>query len=384
MARADEQRRRRRHSIRGALLFALLVLFCVFMYLERDIWVPRLQSISSRYTSSVTQNAGTLAGGNFPLTLSSVSGYQVKLVEDSLFLLHDAYLDIYSQHGDEEDSRQLSYQDAVLCVNGRYALIYERAGSSFRLDTQNENIYAKTGDDDIITGAVSANGYVALVTDSDSYTCSLLIYDATGNRLYRRNCTERINDVVFHEDSAGCCFVAVDAENGVVQSTVYSILFDQVDTQWTASPLDTLAVQTNIDSDGRLCVVGDTLCAYYGANGEVLGTYTYEGTLLSAAVENGRVALIVQDDEVRQTDLILLNRSAGDVQIVPLDDSASYVQVSDSDAFVMDSGEITSYVFSGDTIATVALEDSYNAFLKRNGYIFLLGYQQIDRVDYAE
>lgn len=366
------------------LIVVLIIAFCVYLYYMRDAWIPKLEGIGSQYSSSVTQNDGTLAEGNFPLTISSSSGYDVAQVSDTLFILYDSYVDVYSMHGDDEDSRQHAYQSAAMTSNDAYCLIYEQEGTSFRVDTKSKNIYTKTADEDIITGSVSDNGVVALVTESSSYTCSLVIYDDTGTRIYQRNCTDHVIDVIFHEDGDGCYYTTLDVVNGVVQSTVHSILFEEEETEWTADPLDTLVIQTEIASDGTLCVVGDSLCAYYSSTGDLQGEYAYTGTLVSASIENGRVGLIVEDDQQRETILVLLDQTAEEVEIVDLDESASYILVADNDALVMTDGCITAYDFTGDTVATVDLEDSYTSFLKQDGYIFLLGYNQIDRVDFKE
>ena len=100
----------------------------------------------------------------------------------------------------------------------KYAVIFERGGTSFRLDTKNKNIYTKTAEADIIFGTVSSNGSVALVTESDAYTCSIAVYDNTGKRIYQRDCVEYVTDIVFRNDNAGCCFTSVTAENGVLVS----------------------------------------------------------------------------------------------------------------------------------------------------------------------
>ena len=50
----------------------------------------------------------------------------------------------------------------------------------------------------------------------------------------------------------------------------------------------------------------------------------------------------------------------------------------------MSRGNITSYDFSGTALATVNLDGAYTSFLKQDGYLFLLGYDQIDRVDFKE
>ena len=47
-------------------------------------------------------------------------------------------------------------------------------------------------------------------------------------------------------------------------------------------------------------------------------------------------------------------------------------------------GKVTKGMDVVDAIATVKLEGAYTSFLKQDGYLFLLGYDQIDRVDFKE
>lgn len=237
------KRRSKLRAFRNLLLFLLIVGFCGYLYVQRDMWIPKLEGIGSRY-DSVTQNDGTLAEGNFPLTISGSSSYQADIVDDTLFLLHDAYLDTYSLHGDSGDTRQHAFQNAMMCSGGKYALLYESGGTSFRLDTKHKNVYSKSVDNDIISGTVSDNGTVALITESSSYACSILVYDNTGKRIYQRNCVEYVVDIAFHKDNDGLCFTSVQVENGVMNSTITSVLFHQVDIQWTSMPLETMSVKS--------------------------------------------------------------------------------------------------------------------------------------------
>ena len=372
------KRRSKLRSLRNLLIFLLIVGFCGYLYIQRDAWIPKLEGIGGRY-DSVTQNDGTLAEGNFPLTISGSSSYQAALADDTLFLLHDAYLSTYSMHGDAGDNRQHAFQNATMNTAGKYVLLFENGGTSFRLDTRHKNVYGKSVDNNILSGVVSDNGTVALITESGSYACAIVVYDNTGKRLYQRNCTEYVVDLAFHKDSNGLCLTSVKVENGVVQSTVTSITFNQVDTQWTSMPLETLSVKSGFSSNDKFCVVGNTACAYY-----MQGTYNYNGTLVSADLENGKAALIIQDDQKRNTSLVLLDQSVSSPKVLSIDSTAEEVRVCDGDAIVMSRGNITSYDFSGTALATVNLDGAYTSFLKQDGYLFLLGYDQIDRVDFKE
>ena len=75
------KRRSKLRAFRNLLLFLLIVGFCGYLYVQRDMWIPKLEGIGSRY-DSVTQNDGTLAEGNFPLTISGSSSYQADIVDD--------------------------------------------------------------------------------------------------------------------------------------------------------------------------------------------------------------------------------------------------------------------------------------------------------------
>lgn len=61
------EKRRKRHrmrTLRNFAIFLLIAVFCGYLYVQRDMWVPKLEGIGSRY-QSVTQNDGTLAEETF-------------------------------------------------------------------------------------------------------------------------------------------------------------------------------------------------------------------------------------------------------------------------------------------------------------------------------
>ena len=48
------KRRSKLRAFRNLLLFLLIVGFCGYLYVQRDMWIPKLEGIGSRY-DSVTQ-----------------------------------------------------------------------------------------------------------------------------------------------------------------------------------------------------------------------------------------------------------------------------------------------------------------------------------------
>ncbi len=379
---AIEQRKKRRAQ-RRMLKFLILMLiagFCVFLYVERGNWLSGMEN----KIESIRQNDGVLADGNFPLSVSGDGDYQVKILDDRLAILNNSYLYLYSVHGDRSDTRQVAYTTSILKTAGDYALCFENGGSGFRVDKIGDAVYEKEAEDVIITGTISPEGYVALVTESSNYNCSIYIYDANGKKVYTRNCVERVSGVTFQQDNGGCVFVELNASDGEITSSLCSIRFDKKSMQWETPTISTVCLDASYTADGRICIIGDTMCAYYNDKGQMESMYTYAGTLLSYDIENGQVAVLVRSDETRETKLILFDASAEQPIEVEVGNSASYVQIDEGMAYLMSSDNVVSYSFSGKAVATVALSRAYERFLKQGDYLFLAGYDQIDRVNFNQ
>ncbi len=377
------KKQRTKNNLKKLLLFLLIAAFCGYLYLERDAWIPKLEGIGSRY-EAITQNDGTLAEGNFPLSITRNAEYQAAVVEDNLFILNASYLYLYSLHGDLKDTRQLAYSKPIMKSNENFALLYENGGTRFRVDRQSQNLYTKNVDNPIITGTVSANGVVALVTESDLYSCVLQIFDKNGKKLYTRNCIERLSDIAFTADSTGCVFTELSAEDGEVITTIKRIQFDETDFVWESESLTTLSLAVSLTESDHTCVIGDTACAYYNGKGQLDSMYPYAGSLKSYAMEAGNAAILVRDEEKRETKLVLFQGSATEPVEITVNGDAKAVQVYGDRVYMMNAETVIAYNFSGKAVATVDLDSSYDSFLKKNNYLFLLRYDKIDRVDFKE
>lgn len=379
----QQKRRRLKSNLKKLVIFLLIAGFCSYLYIVRDAWVPKLEGIGSRY-EAITQNDGTLAEGNFPLSIARNATYQAAMVEDTLMILNGSYLYLYSLHGDVRDTRQLAYTNPILKTNENYALIYESDGTKFRVDRQSRNLYTKSLENPIITGAVSSNGTIALVTESDLYSCVLMIFDKDGKKLYTRNCVERVSDIAFTADGTSCVFTELSAADGEVTSSFHRIRMDDTESIWKSEPMAMLSFASSFTSDETVCVIGDTACAYYNAKGELASAYSYTGQILQYAIKDGNAAILIRDEEKRETKLVLFHASASDPIEITVNGNAKYVQIYQDRVYMMNAETIIAYNFSGKAVATVNLDSPYDSFLKKDGYLFLLRYDKIDRVDFKE
>jgi hypothetical protein len=69
--------------------------------------------------------------------------------------------------------------------------------------------------------------------------------------------------------------------------------------------------------------------------------------------------------------------------ILSFDEPLKYVTISDGLAYVMTSTGICAYDFTGALRSTAEISDAYDEFRRSDDYIFLMGYNRIDRIDYS-
>lgn len=369
---------KRRRRIAKLVIFLIIAGLCVFIYSKRDVWFPKLEGVGSRY-QNVTQNEEAEADGEFELNVSGGVDYQAGFINSNLFILCDKYLYLYGSDGKLRDSRQHAYSNAIMKINGTRSLVYSSNGTSFRLDSVNKMIYEVQLEKPILFGVLSEEGYAAIVTESDTYACRLSIYDATGKLIYSRECVERLADVCFCGN--GCIFSTISAADAELMTTLQYITFDSNTVHWETSPIDMLCMEVCALPDGSAFVIGDTKAAYYSSTGALAGSYDYNAGLLDYSFKDGKAAILLKNEERRQSVLMLFSEKNAAPQTIAFDNIAKSVIVNDDKAYLLGGGKIRTFSFSGEETDSVDVRDAYERILKYGRYFYLFGYDTIHRVD---
>ncbi len=372
------QRRRRRRRMSKFLLALLAVGLCVLVYVKRDVWFPRLEGIGSRY-QNITQNEDPDAEGNYPLSVSGGVDYYTSFVGNNMFILCDMYVYIYSVEGNFKDSRQHAYSNAIMETNASRCLLYSCNGTKFRVDSASKLIYENTMERPILFARIGENGNVAVVTESDTYACRLNVFDTTGKLIYSRDCVDRLLDVSLRD--SGCVFATLGAENGDLVTTLQSVSFEGNATEWTSAPLTTLCMKAYALSDGGAFVIGDTKCAYYNSMGEITSIVDHTGTLADYEFSEERAVVLLENEERRQSQLLLFSQLDAQPASVSIPYIAKSVDVDAEKAYLLGSQYIESFAFSGERMTELKVSDSYEQLVKNGKFFYLLGYDKINRIN---
>lgn len=372
--------RKKRQKRRVKLLVFLLIAAVVYgLYHYRNDWLPKLQGIGKQYKTII--NDGRLAEGNFPLEVNGDSAYQLKYSDDTVFLLSDAYIYYYNTDGGLIKKRQHAYTNSVLNVAGGNALIFESGGDELTVENEDSVMYSKTLGENIMFARLSSDGYAAVVTTSGNYACEMIVYDDKGKEIYERKCVERVNDISFIDDSRGCIVSYVNAENGSLVTTVQKLEFSKDGEKWTSPAIEALGLETFGYSDGAF-VLGITACAYVDNKGEIDSYYRYDGEFAGGDSRGGKSAVIINDDDRRKYTMALFKEGGKEPVLIELDAPLKDIAVYDGLAYVMSQTEIRAYDFDGTLRSTAEISDSYDGFRRSDDYIFLMGHNRVDRIDY--
>ncbi|MCQ2434734.1 MAG: DUF5711 family protein [Oscillospiraceae bacterium] len=378
-----KQKKRKRH-LRRAGIFACLVVLLLILYQRREIWLPRLEEMSfTRQT--ITQNDGTFSDGNFPLSIYGGAAYQTATIDNLLLILSDSYLYMYQTDGVLLSRRQHAYGSAMLQAAGSYALIYESGGTHFRLEGSGKTFYEKSVSDPIVFGRVSDMGFTALVTGSETSACKLIVFNKKGKQIYSRSCVEKLSEVSFRSDSGGCYAVSMHTDSGTMKSVVHHFDFAEKGEKWTSQPLDTLCISVYNTKGDDVFVLGDTCCAYLSLAGATMSTYTYPDTLVCGDSKNGSAVVVLRNEEKRTNSVVLMNGDANSPKVLEFDGEIKCASVGGSGDFVtlQTRDSVRSYWMTGGASAKAGISDMYDKFVRIGDYLFLMGYDRIDRLEYA-
>ncbi|MBD5145675.1 MAG: hypothetical protein HDT21_07215 [Ruminococcus sp.] len=356
--------------------------------LTKNLWYPKLDGILTKIP--VPENTAELAEGYFPLSIEGGARYQLKAIDGSLAVADDTHFFVYNEDGKPVYTEQHTFANPVITVGNKKALLYDLGGKSFSLYSKYKNVYSKTTDDPILIARIGSSDTAAIVTKSDKYPSALMVYDSSGKNIFNYRSVARIIDVTFNADSSGCYITTIGVSGGLLVSKILYYRFDHIDRDemdnpvpvWQTKELQTLALSVQLFGENNIIVFGDSLCAYYDTNGTFINSYSYKRSLVDYSSDGNTAALIFSNQERRTSELVTIECTAGTISEKTLDRETLNIQVSGDTVYMQTENGIESCTAAGDMISSVELDTEYEGFLRMGKYIYLLGYDEINRIDY--
>lgn len=376
---------RRGKRLKKRLLFlAVLFILGSTVYLTSPMWMKALNGIALKISTIGSDNKG-----GFPMKLTGDSGYHIAGMGDNLAVVTDAYAYLYNADGSKLKSVQHGYANPVLQTSERHMLVYDRGGYDLLMESQLSASYKKKLDEPIVFARISSKEYLAVVTQSNRFASSMLIFDSQGNQLFQWDSVNyKIQEIAFDQDSEGCIVSAVGATGGQILSTLYSFRFDSDKEQWSKPLAGTLILSLHVRSNGNIAAVGDNKLTILNTKGEEQGSYPYSDLLVGYANSDELTALLLEDEATKKMSLAAITAlpKSGDtateaaITPQPLADRTKLLLVDGKSVVALTNNAITSYDASLKQQGTKPLESEYTQLVKIGQNYYALGYSSIDKL----
>lgn len=379
--------RKNERSIRvlKRILAVLIVLFVgLGIYVTYPMWLPKLEGIFDKPASTIT-NDGQLAGGNFPIEPDDAASSEIYAVKNNLLVADSHTLKFYDENGKERGSYSHEFSNPVVRVSGKRVLVFDSGSVDFKMYNKSGEVYSKSADNDILTGALGEDGTAAILTSNEKYPSVLLIYDEDGKLIYRYNSIQRIMSMAVDSDGRGCYVSTFSSENGEIYSQVRRLEFDTEKEKMISDKLDCLAIDCMENSAGNIFVIGDNKTYILNGDGQIVSVSEYSGDFSGYVLDRDCAAIMLSGNTKSSGVLIIADADAKSDETfreISGVESARSLKIYDKRLIVLTSSEVYSYAFSGTLAATAKLSHDYSDCVYINSGIYLLGRGGIDKIGY--
>ena len=239
-------------------------------------------------------------GSGWPASTGIDSPLRIEELAGGFVEMDSRDVAVYSAYGSQIRTIQPGYARPALAVGNTRFVLYDRAGTSLRVESRTRTLHTRTTSAAILLCALSANGTVAVVTESDRYVAQLQVLDPTSfEPLYTWKMTQEDGiplAVAFAPDNRRFAVGTVAARDGQLASSVcLTGISGQEEPLLYTAESGSMLVRLHWLSGSRLLAVFDTYLALLdGRTGAELARCDYGGAeLLGVSVQDGTAALLL-------------------------------------------------------------------------------------------
>ena len=317
-SRTDKRRERKKKNSGWKLLirFSMLCVVLLCLYAMVLNW----KSIApDSFVAWVDDIVDGTTGGSWPVSLTGDTVFDMQEAGANLVMVTDTSVKYYNATGGESVKRTCAYASPMLRITDKYVLLLETGGNRYRLETRSQIEGEHTVMGKIYTGAVSAKGDVAVVTDSSqSHISEVTVFSRAGNQRYQWLSAEwLVMDVAFSRDGNTLAVVGCRAQSGAMQSAI--LVFDlrgreEQPVQYIADGV--LYSRVQYMKSGTVAAIGDAQTRFVNPTGTLDTAVQHKDVeLIGFSFGNNELALVTRPYGSQDGGTATVYTSAGDVRL---------------------------------------------------------------------
>ena len=211
------------------------------------------------------------------------------LLGDRLLVVSTTRVSVLADDGSEIYAQEVKLDSPAIALGGRTAAVYDVGGTTLYilgerglvrdLSTETEN--------GIISAKLNSSDMLALVTDKSGYKSSVSVYNASGERVFTFNSSNRyMIDACVERGGKHVAVATLGSEDAMFVSTIRRYALDQ-ETAVSACVLDDSLLYELSSFGGTLVAVTDDRFLALSGDGSLGGSYDYAYPYLRGSTLGG-------------------------------------------------------------------------------------------------
>ena len=289
----------------------------VVLVLGLALWVNRESLTPENIWSWVqTQVMGAQGGDGYPVSItgSAVSQGNFTSYGGNAVVLSDTAFTVLGPSGQEVFSQRHSLNQPVLKEAAGNYLLYNQGSTGYLIASGTEVRLEDSAGQDILAGAVAANGRFALATQGKEGASDLTVYLENGEVQFTYSfAQDYITSLALSADGTSGIVCTVRSQGGELVSKVTVFQFDQADPVTQYESRDNLLLGASWGENGMLYAVGDSSLLWARASDLAFSEYSYQDRSPTAfRLEGGQAYVSISAYEHAGASTLLVFRDAGD------------------------------------------------------------------------
>lgn len=225
---------------------------------------------------------GMGSGPGWPVDISGVTVRELCPMGNELAVLTDTDLIFYNAQGKELRRVQHGYSNPVMKAGGSRVLLYDTGFRQIRVESKMRSVGERTLEYPIVTGDISADYRIALVTEGERYASEVTVLDGNFDQVYQwRSADSRVMAVALSDRRDEMAVGTVNVRGGELYSTLLMFRFDG-EKEFVREELPSQLLHSLRYRRGRLQALSSGGILSFSEEGKRMAQTSFNGTILSA------------------------------------------------------------------------------------------------------
>ena len=371
----EERRLKRKLRKRRSVSFVLIVLLAVLVFLNWSTLAP--QALSETMQSFFS----SFGKSKYPVDFSDGSMKAAVPLGSNIGILTDTSFLLYSQNGDKLAVRPHGIDNPTAVSGGSKALIYDRGGKQFQVETRFSEPFKATALFNITTAAMGDSGNFAIVTQSDNYLSELTVYDNSYKNIFKWDASQgRILSVALSPDGKKLAAVVIGARSGSMFSDIYIFNLNSETPVAIKKYNGEFLYSIRFKDNKRIAAVGDTEAVFLYASGVQKSVYSYTSNELKCTSNGDGPVVLVFAKSGTKSSIVSLGSEGkllGTTDIVAV--TVTGVSNGDGKTVIASNGQIWHMADDCSGAAEISVSGDILSALSMNNYAYIFGTQSVGR-----